>query len=246
MIGGVAKAGAGWLGAAAILALTACEARDPDPRGVERGETLLTVGATGRAEAAPDQALFVAGLSSIAPSAQAASARNAEIMGRITAALAGLKIESRDLQTQNLSVSRIEYGSNRGRYEASNTVSVRVRDVKRAGEAIAAVTAAGANIVSGPSLSVADPERASLGAYGAAYKAARAKADAYAAAAGLAIVRVIAIHDGGGGGAMQTQYEDRMSAPMPVVAPQAELPPVLAGTNASVVTVRVDFALAPR
>src|SRR3546814_5570394 len=68
-------------------------------------------------------------------------------------------------------------------YEASNSVAVRVRDNKRVSEALAAVTAAGANIVSGPNLSVADPEKANLGAYGTAYKAARAKADAYAAAA---------------------------------------------------------------
>ena len=38
--------------------------------------------------------------------------------------------------------------------------------------------------------------------------------------------------------------EARMVAPPPVVAVQAEQgPPVMAGTNANVVTVRVDFAL---
>ena len=76
--------------APALLVVAGCGRAAPDPRGVDRGETLLTVAGTGRAEAAPDQALFTAGLSSIAPSAEAASARNAETMNRITAALARL------------------------------------------------------------------------------------------------------------------------------------------------------------
>lgn len=226
-----------------VAFLASCTAAAPDPRGVNRGETFLTVSGTGRAEAAPDQALFTAGLSSIAPSAEAASARNAETMNRITAALARLEIPARDIQTQDLSVNRIDYGSNRGRYEAANTVAVRVRNIGRVGEAIAAVTGAGANIVSGPNLSVADPEKANLGAYDIAYKAAREKADAYAGAAGLRIVRVLSIQDGGEGGYVSPMGETdgRMEAPRGVV--QTSAPPVLAGTNINVVTVRVDFAL---
>lgn len=136
------------------------------------------------------------------------------------------------------------YGANKGRYEASNSVAVRVRDTKRVSEAIAAVTAVGANIVSGPNLSVADPEKANLGAYDLAYKAARAKADAYAAAANLRVARVLSIRDGGQGGYMppMAEVDARMVAPPPVVE-QAAAPPVLAGTNIGIVTVRVDFAL---
>lgn len=228
---------------AGVAFLAGCTPAAPDPRGVDRGETLLTVTGTGRAEAAPDQALFTAGLSSIAPGAEAASTRNAETMNRITAALAKLGVPARDIQTRNLSVNRIDYGPNRGRYEAGNTVAVRVRNTARVGAAIAAVTAAGANIVSGPNLSVADPEKASLGAYGIAYKAARAKAEVYAGAARLRIARVLSIRDGGEGGYIPPMgdMEARMVAPPPVV--QTAAPPVMPGTNASVVTVRVDFAL---
>ena len=231
------------------LSLAGCNRAESDPRGVDREETLLTVAATGRAEAAPDQALFTAGLSNIAADAQAASARNAETMARIAAALATLNVPAADIQTRNLSVNRIGYGANRGRYEASNTVSVRVREIARVGPAIAAVTAAGANIVSGPNLSIADPERANLGAYSTAYKAARAKAEAYAKAADLRIARVLSIRDGGEGGYMRplADAEERTAyAPTAVVATQSAGPPVMAGTNAGMVTVRVDFALAPR
>ena len=82
-----------------LIALAGCTPAAPDPRGVEHDETLLTVTGSGRAEATPDQALFTAGLSSIAATAEAASARNAETMQQITAALAKLEIPARDIQT---------------------------------------------------------------------------------------------------------------------------------------------------
>jgi len=233
-----------WPAAALTLillpALTGCGRTPPDPRGLRADETLLSVSATARVETVPDQAMFTAGLSSIASNAQAASAGNAAIMARITAALARLKIPPRDIQTRDLSLARIDYGANRGRYEASNTVAVRVRDVKRAGAAIAAVTAAGANIVSGPNLSVSDPEKASLGAYGRAYRIARAKAEAYAGAAGLKVVRVLVIRDGGDGSPMMQMEQNFDRA-----APQAPPPPVMAGTNTGVVSTSVDFVLSP-
>ena len=52
--------------------------------------------------------MFTAGLSSIASNAQAASAGNAAIMARITAALARLKIPPRDIPTRDLSLARID------------------------------------------------------------------------------------------------------------------------------------------
>lgn len=228
-----------------LVPLAACAPHEPDPRGVGRDETLLTVSATGRAEATPDQALFTAGLSTTAVSAQAASTLNARRMNGIVAALAKLHVPVKDIQTQNLSLDRVGLPHKKVGYQTNNTLSVRVRDVKQVGAAIAAVTAAGANIISGPNLSVADPERANLSAYGAAYRAARAKAQAYADAAGLRIARPLTIRDGGEGGAMPMagMAEERAAdARAQLAAP----PPVLAGTNSNTVTVTIEFALAPK
>ena len=58
------------------IGLAACDRAAPDPRGLERGETILSVTGTGRTEATPDQALFTAGLSSIAADARAPLGRN--------------------------------------------------------------------------------------------------------------------------------------------------------------------------
>lgn len=229
------------------IGLAGCGDRTSDPRGVDREETLLVVGATGRAEATPDQSIFTAGLSSTAETAQAASARNAETMARITASLAALGIDRKDIQTQNLSLNRVTYGPNRGRYEAANVVSVRVRKIDAVAQALAGVTAAGANIISGPNLSLADPERAALGAHVAAYRAARAKAEAYADAASMKVVRVLAIQDGGQAARMAPMLEaEERDAMAMLVATQTAAPPVLAGTNMATVSVRVSFALAPK
>ena len=40
----------------ALLLLSACQATERDPRGVDHDETLLTVTASGRADATPDEA----------------------------------------------------------------------------------------------------------------------------------------------------------------------------------------------
>jgi uncharacterized protein YggE len=165
-------------------------------------------------------------------------------MNRVVAGLERLGIKGDDLQTRQISMQRIDYGPNRGRFQASNMIEVRVRQIARAGDAIAAATEAGANVLSGPNMSVSDPEAASRSAYAQAYKAARARAEAYAEAAGLKVSRVLAIRDGGESGAMPYATMDAVAVqsagPQPVSAP-----PMRPGLNSSEVRVRADFALAP-
>lgn len=227
---------------APFILLAACQPAAPDPRGVDRDETLLTVSATGRAEARPDEARFTVGVRSIAGTAAEASRLNNEKMSKVTAALTRFGIKPDDLQTRNLTLNRIDYGSDRGRFDANNQVEVRLKDLARAGEAIAATTDAGANLLSGPTLRVTDREAATKSAYAAAYRAARTRAEAYAEAAGLKISRVLAIRDGG-----QVDRgpwpvaEQAMDAVAQVAAPPP--PPFNPGMNSSEVSVRVDFAL---
>lgn len=240
------------------LALAACSPDTPDPRGVEKGETFLTISATGRAEARPNEARMQLGVTSQGGNAGEASRLNREKMARVTAALTALGVKADDLQTRNLSLQRIDYGKERGQYRASNIVEVRMTDVARVGEAVTAVTEAGANVVGGPDLRVSDREAANRSAYANAYKAARSRAEAYGDAAGLKIVRVVNIVDGGEYGAPSPGYVTmEAAAPPPVVAPQRMVMPEQAapppppgapfnpGVNRTEVRVRVDFALKP-
>lgn len=222
-----------------MLFVAAC-GRASDPRGVASDEVLLQVAASGRTDTRPDEARFTAGVQTIAASAGAASAGNNASMERVTRAVEALGIKPDDVQTRSITLSRIDYGPNRGRFEANNLVEVRVRDLKRAGAAIGAATEAGANVLSGPNLGISDPEAASRTAYAAAYRAARARAETYAEAAGLRIARVLAIRDGGVGPS-PVSYEG--DASYRVSAPTVSAPPIRGGSTTSEVRVHVDFAL---
>ncbi|MBV9883019.1 MAG: SIMPL domain-containing protein [Sphingomonadaceae bacterium] len=223
-------------------ALAACDKPPPDARGLQRDEVLLQVSATGHVETRPDEARFTAGVSTVAPTAAAAGTGSNEAINRVVAALRALGIRAEDIQTRSITLNRVESGPNRGRFEASNQIEVRVRDLNKAGQAIGAATEAGANILGGPDFDVADPEAASNGAYAAAYRAARARAEAYSVAAGLRIDRILAIRDVTGqvGPMVGQGFDADMAANQaPAVAP----PPVMPGRNSSEVRIRVDFAL---
>lgn len=229
----------------AIVALAACGGGGGDrhnPRGVDHDETLLSVSATGRSETRPDMATFSAGIETFGATGPAASITNQERMARLVAALEAKGIAEKDIQTQVVNINLVTYGPKRGQYQAINQVSVRVRKVDTASIAIGAATGAGANILNGPTLSQSDPEKGKLSAYGNAYKAAKARAEAYATAAGMRVARVLAIRDGGATDAPEPYYGD--AAMVRTVAPSPEqAPPIRVGTDINEVSVSVDFAL---
>ncbi|HYE45377.1 MAG TPA: SIMPL domain-containing protein [Caulobacter sp.] len=225
-----------------LLALAACADQGGAPR-LKGEEVLLQVTASGRAETRPDEARVTVGVNNTAPTAAAASEANARIMQRLTEALGPLGVKADDLQTRNLSVQRIDWGPQRGQFRAENLIEVKVRDVSRAGAVVAAVTQVGGNVVAGPELRIGDPEKGDNAAYAAAFKAARARADAYAGAAGLKVGRVLAIRDGGVyGPPMPYEQDGHMAMRANAEAVQAA-PPVHAGVDTRQVSIRVDFAL---
>ena len=227
------------------LLLAACGRAPPGPLRLDHDETLLSLSASGEAEAVPDVATIAIGVETFGANAKAASDGNARKAAMIAQALAQFGAAAKDIQTRNLSITRIDYGPKKGQYQASNVLAVRLHDVPKAGDAVAAAIGAGANILAGPSLQISDVEKANRGAYIAAYRAARTRAEAYAEAAGLKISRVLTIRDGGQGGspmlddAMMAQ-EARAVAPQAIVSPP---PPVSPGTTRTRVSVQVDFAL---
>jgi hypothetical protein len=228
----------------ATMALAGCGERAADPRGVGRDEVLVQIVASGRADTRPNEARFSAGVQTIGASAAEAGARNADKMNQVVSALRSLGVDPNDLRTQSITMRRIDYGPERGRFEANNLVEVRVRDVNRTGAAIGAATDAGANILSGPNLAVGDPEAAIRSAYAAAFRAARARADAYAEAAGLSVSRVLLISDAGRADPPRS-YDANMSAQVSAPPrPEEAGPPVQVGAGTSEVRIRVDFALA--
>lgn len=213
------------------------------------GSTLLTVSAEGRTTRAPDLAVFTAGVASTGATAGAALSANAADMSRVIAALKRAGIADRDIQTSNLNLNpvyaeprRLPDGSTGQTapritgYQVSNTVTVRQRNLGEFGKVIDTLVAAGANQVNGPSFQVDAADAATDEARVDAIKVARARADLYARAAGLRVVRILTINDSGG-----------FSPPVPMyrMANQdmAASTPVAPGEVALNVNVSVQFEL---
>jgi len=164
--------------------------------------TVLDVSAEGRTTRVPDIATIRAGVVSQATTAAAALADNAQRMARVVAALKRNGIADRDLATASVGLSpQYRYADGQAPvitgYQANNTVSVRFRDVAKSGTVLDTLVAQGANQIDGPSLSIDKPDAALDEARTDAVKRARARADLYAAAAGLRVVRVISIAETG-------------------------------------------------
>ena len=238
---------------AAALPSTAALAQQSPSVTIAPGNTLLTVSADGRSVRTPDLAVFTAGVTSQAKTAGAALSANAADMNRVVAALKKAGIADRDIQTSNLSLNPIyappiqrpdgQYEQQEQRiigYNATNTVTVRQRKLSEFGRVIDTLVEAGANQVNGPSFQMDEPDAATDEARLAAMKKARARAELYAKAAGLRVVRILSISESGGYNpgppvVFARMAADSEAAPSPVAAGEIQL-------NANVT---VMFELAP-
>jgi uncharacterized protein len=191
--------------AALLLALPAAAFAQTQPSVepmVPASGTVLDVTAEGKTTRVPDLAIIRAGVTTQAATAAAALAENAARMTRVTAALRRAGVAPRDLATAQVSLQpQYRYGENvppviTG-YQATNTLSVRFRDVGRAGPVLDALVAEGANQIDGPQLTLSAPDAALDEARTDAVRRARAKAELYARAAGLRVERVVSIEEQG-------------------------------------------------
>jgi uncharacterized protein YggE len=212
---------------------------------------LLSISAEGKSTRVPDLAVFSAGVVSEGKTASEALTANASAMNQVIASLKKAGIADKDVQTSNISLSPV-YGQPvvgpNGQvtqeprivgYQANNMVTIRSRDIKGFGKVLDALVASGANQISGPSFQITDPSAANDEARVAAMKNARARADLYARAAGLRVVRIVSISEGGG-----------YSPPVPVYtmamkAADAAPTPISAGEVEAGASVTVQFELAP-
>ena len=225
-------------------------AHDSQPA-IAASSTLLTLSAEGKSTRTPDLAVFSAGVTTQGDTAGQAMSANAAAMTRVIAALKKAGVADKDIQTSSINLNPV-YGQpvmgpngqvvNEPRivgYQAVNMVTVRARDIKNFGKVLDALVASGANQISGPSFQMSDPSTAQDEARLGAMKAARARADLYARAAGLRVVRIVSISEGGYN-PPQPKY-----AMMEARSADAASTPVQAGEVEAQVSVTVQFELAP-
>lgn len=221
-----------------------------------QGETLLEVASTGEANARPDRATIHAGVTTIALTAVQAAQANGEKMGQLIAALRSAGVAPGDTQTSMVSLNPNQTwnqttGPQITGYTASNNLTILLRDPKQASAIIAAAFGGGANTVNGPNFTLSADSEAIAAARLDAVKRAREQAEAYAAAFGMKVARVIRISERG----QQSTYMPIVLSASRIPAPPAPPPPppppppgapVETGKIRQSVNLWVDFALVPK
>lgn len=208
--------------------------------------TILDVTATGKTTRTPDLATIDAGVVTQSATAAAALSDNSNRMAKVLAALKAAGVESRDIATSTMRLNpQYRYTENQPPaitgYQATNTVSVRFHDIKKAGSILDALVAEGANQIDGPNLSLENPDAALDEARTDAVSRARARAELYAKAAGLTVSRIVSI-DENGENAGSPPPRPVMYARVSAGLPQADTA-IEPGTTDVTVTLSVRFLL---
>jgi uncharacterized protein len=156
----------------------------------------ITVTGNGVVKAKPDRAGFSFGVDSRAATAAEASAENARSMRRLIAALKAAGVTEEHLQTQQVSVWPQTDGDGRVTgYTANGSISAET-SIAEAGPVVDAATTAGANTVSGPSLTLSDSNAHEAQALKNAVADARRKAEALADASNASLGQVVKVVEG--------------------------------------------------
>jgi uncharacterized protein YggE len=196
--------------------------------------TANTVTTTGHGvvTAVPDTAQVTAGVQTQSATAADALAENARLANKVVDALKSAG--GSDLQTQEVSLyPRTNESGDVVGYTASDSITASSK-IADAGGLVDAAVGAGANTVSGPSLSVSDRDGLYRDALAKAMDDARAKALALAKAGGFGV------------GAVSSVTEQTADVPVPVfqaAAAKADSTPVEPGTQDVAADVSVTFAI---
>lgn len=222
--------------AAALVSLVALGATAGTAVGATRGRTITVVG-TGEVRGTPDVADLTLGVSGRAGSAAEVMARIADRAQKVIDALHDAGVSDDDIQTARLSVQPVydDDGNVKG-YEASNTVTVRIRDLSRAGTIVdAAAATAGDDIrVEGIAFSIDDDSALLAAARTKATKRARAQATQLASGADVEV------------GEVRSISESTSSMPIAYAGDAAERAastPVMPGSQTLSVQATVVFAI---
>lgn len=178
-----------------LVALAGCGEAGTTPAGV--AANTVTASGAGTTQAAPDTAEMSFGVTTMSSNAKSALDEASKSAEQIASALKKQGIADEDIQTQDVSVYPQTVDQDGKQvitgYQASLNVRVKVRDIAKLGEVIAAANTAGANDISGPTFTIDDPAPARAKAIDEAVADARKTAEAMAKAAGKSVGEVLSM-----------------------------------------------------
>ena len=195
------------LGAAVVAALFAAvalsggDARSVGTATTDPQQRTVSVLGTGTVTTVPDTAGFTFGVVTRAATAKEALAATSTAADKVVAALKAAGVAAKDIQTQQVSLNprTNQDGTAIIGYEAQTSVSATVRNLDGAGALVDKAVAAGADQVSGPSLTASGRQALERQALAAAFDDAKAKAQALAQSAGASLGQALEVSEGGAG-----------------------------------------------
>ena len=202
-------------------------------------EKLVTVTGEATVAVAPDTAVIRIGVSSQDKTAREAGEVNAKQMTAVLVAIKEAGIADRDIQTSRLSLQP-QYDPNKSGtarltgFQATNQVTIRIRDIDKLPAVLDRAIAAGANEMSGIEFVVSEQSKLLDQARDDAIADARRKAELYAKAAGAKLGRVVSITE-----------EGSPPPPRPMQAMRAGAVPVAPGEQTLRAVVTVSYELGP-
>lgn len=203
-------------------------------------EKLVTVTGEATVAVAPDTAMIRIGVTSQDKTAREAGEVNAKQMTAVLAAIKDAGIADRDIQTSRLSLQP-QYDPNKSGtarltgFQATNQVTVRIREIDKLPGVLDRAIGAGANEMSGIEFVVSEQSKLLDQARDDAIADARRKAELYAKAAGAKLGRVVSI----------TEEGSSPPPPRPMQAMRAGAVPVAPGEQTLRAVVTVSYELGP-
>ena len=214
----------------------------------------ITVRGTGIVSMDPDTATIMLGVRETSKDVGEAQGAVSEKLTKVIESLVAEGIKPENIHTgaisiyQNYDYSASSTDMGELYYWAENSINVRFSDIENAGKYIDLVARAGANTFNGISFSASDTEDAKKRALELSVENARRKADVLAAAAGMRVSGVQAIHEDGygdfGGNYYSSNSFDAMYAKAAGVEEDVETP-VMADQIQVSASVTIEYAMEP-
>ncbi|MGH1414289.1 MAG: SIMPL domain-containing protein [Pelagimonas sp.] len=208
-------------------------------------EAFITVSGEANVVTAPDMATLSLGAKERGKDPITAMNGTSAVLESVIARLRAQGVEERDIQTSSLRLNRLARWDRdkdvevfEG-FEASNILTIRVKDLSRLSAVLAAVLEDGANSLSNLSWGVQNPQVLEDEARRRAVKDAMAKAALYADAAGVDLGPVISIRD-----TADPMVQTSMHRDAPMLEAMAADVPVAAGEIEATARVTMVFEIA--
>lgn len=155
----------------------------------------ISVAGEGKVTVVPDEAEISIGVSNTGSDANTVKKANDAAIDAILKYLKAQKLDAKDIQTERVSLNRYETEKKKFQYNATQTISIHLRDLSRYDAIMMGVMDAGANTINGVTFKTSKEEQYKSEARMKAVADARKKADDYTKALGQKLGKALLVTD---------------------------------------------------